>query len=163
MGQEAEIIAQFGHRLRIRVSGICLQEGKILLVKHRYLGQNGFLWAPPGGGMQYGQSATENLQREFEEETGLQIRVGNFLFVNEFLVPPLHAVELFFEVYLTGGVLKKGIDPEMPADRQIIEEVAYRSEAELRRENPLNLHQVFRNIDKLSLILEKNGYHLASH
>lgn len=162
MSQETEIVAQFGHRLRMRVSGICLLEGRILLVKHRYLGQNGYLWAPPGGGMQYGQSAAENLQREFEEETGLQIRVGNFLFVNEFLAPPLHAVELFFEVSLLGGVLKKGIDPEMPADKQIIEEAAYWNEADLRHENPRNLHQVFRNIDKLSLILKKNGYHLSS-
>ena len=69
------------------------------------------------GGLQYGESMQECLKREFEEETGLQVKVKRFLFVNEFLQPPLHAVEFFFEVRITGGNLRTGTDPEAAADR----------------------------------------------
>jgi len=68
------------------------------MASHHSLGESGILWAPPGGGMDFGQSVEENLTREFREETGLKVEVKRFLFINEFLAVPLHAVELFFEV-----------------------------------------------------------------
>ena len=93
---EKEIIDKFGERIRVRACGICIEASKILMVKHLIVGKQDYLWAPPGGGMKFGESARECLKREFMEETGLDIRVGDFLFVNEFKDPPLHAIELFF-------------------------------------------------------------------
>ncbi len=153
-----ELTEKFGNRLRLRVSGICLNEGKVLMVKHRMIGQGKYLWAPPGGGLDYHESARETLVREFEEETGLTITPGEFLFVNEFHTDPLHAIELFFRVEITGGQLQRGADPEMSEEHQIITEVAFLDESMLKKENPLQIHSVFRNIEKISELITKRGY-----
>jgi 8-oxo-dGTP diphosphatase len=133
-------------KLRVRASGICLQEKKILLVRHQQLAGQYNLWSPPGGGVAYGETVKECLVREFKEETGLTIKPGRFLFVSEFLQEPLHALELFFEVHLVGGELMKGVDPELPADAQLIQQVAFKSLAELRQEPPRELHHIFQDL-----------------
>jgi 8-oxo-dGTP diphosphatase len=92
------IIRNFGNRLRLRVCGLCIQDDKVLLVKHKSLGEKGYLWAPPGGGVNYGESVEEALKREFLEETGLEINISRFLFVSEYLDVPLHALELLFKL-----------------------------------------------------------------
>jgi 8-oxo-dGTP diphosphatase len=58
-------------------------------------------------GLQYGEAVNEALKREFLEETQTDITIGEMLFVNEFLEPPLHAIELFFKVEITHGKAKK--------------------------------------------------------
>jgi 8-oxo-dGTP diphosphatase len=82
------------------------------MVNHRMNG--GTFWAPPGGGLEYGQTIAETLVREFQEEVRLQIIPGRFLFGCEFIREPLHAAELFFAVEATGGVPQTGSDPELP-------------------------------------------------
>lgn len=158
-----EIQAVFGNRLRIRVSGILIENEQVLMVKHNHIGTEGYLWAAPGGGLKYAESAHEGLQREFREETGLEIFIQRFLFVNEYLEPPLHAIELFFEVKQVAGTLQKGADPEMPQDAQMIQEVRFLSIEEIQQENLSNLHQVFRNIPKISFILKKKGYYYSNN
>ncbi|TPE45999.1 NUDIX domain-containing protein [Pontibacter mangrovi] len=117
--------AAYAEKLRVRVCGICVQDHKLLLVRHgSTIGNNAF-WAPPGGGLAYGESIKECLKREFEEETGLQVEVKRFLFANEFLQEPLHAVEFFFEVNAVGGSLRTGTDPEAGPDRQLIEHLEW--------------------------------------
>ncbi len=120
---EEEVVQNFGNRVRLRVCGICLAGEQVLLANHRGIGPLENFWIPPGGGVHFGESAPEALRREFQEETGLEVRVGEFMFVNEFIGPPLHAVELFFRVYPEGGRPGKGTDPEMVG--QIITGVAY--------------------------------------
>lgn len=148
----------YGHKLRVRVCGICIEHQKILLVHHKGLGADNSLWAPPGGGMQYGESATEALQREFMEETGLEIAVERFLFVHEYLDPPLHGIELFFEVKVTGGQLKKGTDPEMSAEDQLITETGFKDLAELKAKAPASLHFTLQKINAPNDILNQSGY-----
>ncbi len=159
----AEIQATFGNQLRVRVCGILIEDEKILMIKHQNIGARGYLWSPPGGGLQFGETAHQALLREFQEETFLDISIERFLFVNEFLHAPLHAVELFFEVKKRNGTLAKGTDPEMPPDAQMISEVKFMSIDEIQQENPLNLHFLFRNIAKVSVILKKNGYYHSTN
>ena len=153
-----EILEKFGNRIRIRVCGILIQHDSILLVKHRSVGKSGILWAPPGGGMQFGEGAEETLKREFLEETGLEIRVGQFLFTHEFLNPPLHAIELFFEVDQIDGSLKKGFDPEMQTHEQIIEEVAFLNIDQLNKIQTDSLHYVLQRGHKLNDLFNYKGY-----
>ncbi len=117
----------FGHRLRVRVCGLCFSGDDLLLIRHRGLGKLGYLYAPPGGEMHYGERAEEALIREFAEETGLRVRVRDFLFVYEFLEPPLHALELFFWVETVSGELRRGHDPELANHEQLIEAVRFMS------------------------------------
>jgi 8-oxo-dGTP diphosphatase len=143
------ILKAYANRLRVRVCGLCVQKDKLLLASHRGLGPAGQLWIPPGGGMELGQSAHANLQREFLEETGLQIDVGNLCLLNEHLAPPLHALELFFRVEVRGGKLSLGIDPELPPGRQQLQDLRFFSLPEIEQ-LPINIrHPILHDLDKL--------------
>jgi 8-oxo-dGTP diphosphatase len=155
---EKEVEKIYGHRVRVRVCGICIVENKILLIHHRYIGKKGSLWAPPGGGLDFGETATQTLIREYKEETGLDIIVKEFLFVNEYFSFPFHSMELFFRVEITGGFMAKGTDPEMSNADQIIEELRYWSYEEIAVEEPLLFHSVIRNSKNISDLLTLRGY-----
>ncbi|MGD8109547.1 NUDIX domain-containing protein [Vibrio sp. TRT 17S01] len=68
---------------RIRAAGILIENNKILLLKVRDF--SGEYWIPPGGGFEATDISTKRcLQREFKEETGLEIDVGSLIAVREF-------------------------------------------------------------------------------
>jgi len=146
----------FGNRLRLRVCGICVHNGQILLVNHLGLGQPHF-WAPPGGGVQTGEPAHTALIREFTEETGLTVEVRDFLFACEFIQMPLHAVELFFQVRIIEGNLAIGLDPEL-GDRQIIKEVRFFDDAQIRSTPLAHLHGIFKEVSNIAQIGHLRGY-----
>ncbi len=154
----AAITETFGNKLRLRISGICIQNNQILLVKHHSINETGILWAPPGGGMQFGESAIETLHREFLEETGVAIKVGKFLFVNEYFEAPLHAVELFFEVSLDSPFITQGIDPEL-GQNQIISAVEFVYWHEIKYGNPKHYHSCLHHLNALEDLLSLNGYY----
>nr|MBI1229867.1 NUDIX domain-containing protein [Cytophagales bacterium] len=152
-----EIEEKFGRRLRTRVNGILIEDQKILMINH-YMGEGKFFWNVPGGGMKYGSSAPDNLAREFQEETGLEVAVGDYLFVHEFLRPPLHAVELFFEVKKMGGNLLKGIDPELDAEHQVIADLRFLSVEEIQQIDNEEKHAVFWGIKSVNDVGIWKGY-----
>lgn len=154
---EKEIHDKFGGRLRTRVNGVLIEQDRILMVKHR-MGQGKYFWNVPGGGMHYRSDAVDNLQREFLEETGLEINVGKFLYVSEFLRPPLHAIELYFEVQKVSGDLITGEDPELSIDRQLIEEVTFMDLQELGKIKKEEKHQLFWDIKSLDEVRIWKGY-----
>ena len=153
-----EIIHSFGNKLRIRVCGICIEDNKIVLVKHHSLGKGGILWAQPGGGMVFGETAACALTREFIEETGLNISVEKFLCVNEYLSPPLHAIELFFLVKKIDGTLKTGVDPELHKDRQIITDVEWLSFETLNQLPTDAVHRLLQGVKNQSELIQRVGY-----
>lgn len=115
----------YGNRVRVRVCGVCIENEQILLVCHRpILGKNDY-WCPPGGGVDAGETAEEALKREFLEETGYKIEVGQLLMTKEFVQAPLHAIELYFSVKIVSGNLIKGHDPEMNLNEQLIKDVSW--------------------------------------
>lgn len=156
LGQK--IIEEFGNKLRVRVCGICVEGDSLLLVNHHSLNKGNDFWAPPGGGMDFGQSAVDNLKREFLEETGLKIQVEKFLCVHEYLKAPLHAIELFFMVRVAGGSLIKGIDPELEKSGQIIRDVQFVTMSNIKDMQPDNVHQLIRHLDDIAEIDKLNGY-----
>ncbi len=152
------IIHSFGNKLRIRVCGICMEENKILLIKHHSINESGILWAPPGGGMVFGETAETALKREFLEETGLTISIEKFLCVNEYLTPPLHAIELFFFVKQTGGTLKIGTDPELQQDKQIITDLQWLSFDQIHTLPKNSIHGIFHITQSMADLLSLSGY-----
>ena len=96
------------------------------------------------------------------EETGLTVAVGEFLFVHEYLKPPLHALEIFFEIKITGGTLKTGIDPEMRPDAQLIQHVSFMSWKEIKQKPALQLHQILQHSSSLEDLKSKRGYYKFS-
>jgi 8-oxo-dGTP diphosphatase len=154
---EKEIDEKFGGRLRLRVNGVLLEEDRILMIKHQMSGDR-FFWNVPGGGMEYNSNTVDNLKREFLEETGLEISVNDLLCVHEFLKPPLHAVELYFEVSNVGGELKKGADPELAENRQIITALEFLTVEELAKIKNEEKHQLFWELNSFDQLRKWKGY-----
>jgi len=152
-----EIESKFGNQLRMRVNGILMQNEKILMIKH-LMGNDRILWSVPGGGMQFGQNATSNLIREFEEETGLTVAVQDYLFVHEYFNHPLHALEHFFSVKWISGDLKLGTDPELNPENQIIDEIRWMSLKDIHSLPQNSLHQIFWGIKSLDALGLYKGY-----
>src|SRR4051812_37815561 len=113
-----EVAKLYGNKIRVRVCGLCLQDNKLLMINHSGITDKDF-WAPPGGGLELGQTVAETLEREFKEETGLSVSTGEFRFGCEFIHAPLHAIELFFHTHYHSGEIKTGLDPEMRNEDQI--------------------------------------------
>jgi ADP-ribose pyrophosphatase YjhB (NUDIX family) len=152
-----EIESKFGHQLRSRVNGVLIENEKILMVKH-LMGNGREFWSTPGGGMVYGMNAADNLKREFLEETCLTIEVGEYLFVHEFLKPPLHAIELFFEVKILDGLAVLGKDPELSNTDQILADIRWMSIEDLHSLEKNSIHRIFWGIKSLSELVLCKGY-----
>lgn len=153
-----EVLKLYGNRLRVRVCGLHRVGDQLLMVRHRGVGQTDTFWAPPGGGLNFGETAPIGLAREFAEETGLIVEINELLFVSEFWQPPLHALELFFDVTATSGTLRQGVDPEMSLDGQIIEEVRLMTFAEIRQYPPQEVHALFGWCQSLDEVFRLRGY-----
>lgn len=150
-----EIKEVYGHKVRIRVCGLCWENDSLLVIDHQHLGPPHF-WAMPGGGIDFGMEAKEALKQEFLEETGLSVEVGNFLFAAELIKPPLHAVELFFEVHRVSGSLVPGFDPETSI--QMISQVGYKAYKDILALPPNQRHGIFNHASTPSDLRKLRGY-----
>jgi 8-oxo-dGTP diphosphatase len=150
----SEIAAVYGNRVRVRVCGLLWQGEKLLLVNHKLL-KDSELWAPPGGGVEFGASLEENLKREFREETGLEVVPGKFCFGCEFIQNPLHAIELFFDIRSASGDLIAGYDPEI----QVIEGVEFLSFEEVRAKPPEHVHGIFKVAQTAEELRKLSGFY----
>jgi 8-oxo-dGTP diphosphatase len=156
--EKKELTDLYGSRLRVRVCGICIADQKILMVRHRFVGPENIFWSPPGGGMDFGESAPAALKREFLEETGIVVEIGEMLFVNEYIYPPLHAVELFFSIKSFCGLPSTGFDPEFSEQSQIIREVRFMSMQEIKSLPENQVHSLFKNCTVMEDVLTLRGY-----
>ncbi len=144
------LLAPYTGQVRVRVGGLLLHGGGVLLAAHRGLLPDGApFWSPPGGGWQFGESLHAALVREFAEETGLAVRVGRFLHLHEFRRDELQALELFFEVVpidSTAPAPRLGHDPEHAADAQLLAGLAWHTPRQLLALPPAQVHPVLRGL-----------------
>ena len=155
---EKSVDQLYGNRVRVRTCGICVIGESLVMVNHSGLGAGkGDFWAPPGGGIEFGEGASDCLVREFREETGLDVDTGPFLFACELVKPPLHSVELFFHVVYKGGELTVGKDPES-GQRQIIKDVRMLTAQEIRKLGPGRVHGILAKYPDISQITALRGY-----
>lgn len=68
------------------VAAIVMREGRVLVARRSFWGPLGSLWEFPGGKLEEGESESEALVREFDEEFGALIlpvrRLGETSFMN---------------------------------------------------------------------------------
>ena len=102
---------------------VCNANGEILLGKRSPGGSYAGLWCIPCGYVEYDEDVRAAINREFFEETGLQIETGRvFTVLSNFHNPRVHTVGIWFEAKAVGGVLQAGDD---------LSEVAYFSLASI--------------------------------
>ena len=143
------LLAPYAGLVRVRVGGILVRNGALLLAAHRgLLPKEATFWSPPGGGWAFGESLKEALQREFREETGLAVRVGRQLHLHEFRRDELQALEIFFEVTAEDpdAIPRLGHDPEHAADAQLLAELAWRTPRQLLALPLAQVHPVLRGL-----------------
>ncbi len=95
---------------RIRVAAVILQEDLLLLVRHKKAAET--YWMLPGGGVDYGETLTEALQRELQEEMCIEADIGPLLFANDSIAPDhhRHIVNLYFCATIKSGTPRLGQD-----------------------------------------------------
>ena len=85
-----------------RVAGILLHDDKILLQKTTNDSDSGF--AVPGGHVELGETNAETLTREFKEEIGADVTVGDLKWVAEIFFPwegiTCHQICLYYDIRL---------------------------------------------------------------
>ena len=142
------LLQAYSGKVRVRVGGLLLRDGGMLLAAHRgLLPKDAPFWSPPGGGWQFGESLKEALVREFREETGLTVRVGRFLHLHEFSTDKLQALELFFEVVADADAQPTlGHDPEHAADQQLLTELQWFTPRQLMQLPPVQVHPLLRMV-----------------
>ena len=81
-----------------RVAGVCVKNGKVFLQKPI----NDTAYAFPGGHVAFGETHEQTLIREFHEEIGADIRVGDLMWVGELFFPwgarQCHQICLYYAV-----------------------------------------------------------------
>ena len=144
-----ELPEAYTGQVRLRVCGLLVHNGTLLLTAHRgLLPDSKPFWSPPGGGWQFGETIQECLRRECREETGLEVAVGRFLHLHEYQSSDLQALELFFEVTALDptAVPRLGSDPEHTTDAQLLQELAFVSPRQLVVLPAPQVHPVLRQI-----------------
>lgn len=107
---------RFKH-LRVRTCGLVFRQKKLLLVKLDAPTRKEPFWAPPGGGLETGESFLQAVRREVKEETHLDVFPKQVWFVNEFIQAPFHAIEFYIHCRWLSGQAQVGTDPESSKQR----------------------------------------------
>lgn len=71
------------NRFNIRVYGIYIKDGKLLITDELRLGIK--MTKLPGGGLKFHEGLEKGLKREWREELNVEIEVGDVFYVNPFL------------------------------------------------------------------------------
>jgi 8-oxo-dGTP pyrophosphatase MutT (NUDIX family) len=86
---------------RIAVRGIIVDDsGKLFCVRHKAYGsmEERMFWCVPGGGLDAGEPLIDGVAREILEETGVDAKIGELLFVQQYGTKEKEELEFFFYV-----------------------------------------------------------------
>ncbi|GMK38566.1 DNA mismatch repair protein MutT [Paenibacillus sp. CCS19] len=90
--------------LQVRVTGVVVEEERILLVKQRVSADRA--WSLPGGRVEQGETLEAAIVRELEEETGLSTEVVKLLYLCDKPDASPSLLHVTFLLRATGGEIR---------------------------------------------------------
>lgn len=101
-------------KFNIRVYGLLMEEGKILMVDEIIRGRR--ITKFPGGGLELGEGPIECIVREFLEETGMEVRVAEHFYTTDFFQPSAfnsedQIISIYYKLQRTGGLKPNHVLP----------------------------------------------------
>jgi 8-oxo-dGTP diphosphatase len=88
-------------RFNIRVYGICIQGGKVLINEELIRGQKVIKF--PGGGLDWGEGTIACLKREWREELAIDINVTGHFYTTDFFQDSAFDNSQVISIYLVDG------------------------------------------------------------
>ncbi len=83
----------------VRVYGILLDSDKRLLVSDEFI-RGEYFTKLPGGGLEFGEGTRDCLKREFKEETGLDVTIGDHIYTTDFFqISAFNKVDQIISIY----------------------------------------------------------------
>ncbi len=67
----------------IRIYGILIDENRRVLVSDEFI-RGSYITKFPGGGLEFGEGTRDCLRREFKEETGMDVSIGQHIYTTDF-------------------------------------------------------------------------------
>ena len=120
---------EYPERPLVGVGGVVIAENRVLLIRRGGPPLEGE-WSIPGGILELGEALRDGVRRELQEETGLDVRVGDLIEAFERIMPDAngkwryHFVILDYLCEAMSGVARAGSD---------VVDVAWSFEEELLR------------------------------
>lgn len=105
-----------GGRFNVRVYGICISNGQLLVNDELIRGQN--VIKLPGGGLDFGEGTIDGLKREWQEELGIEITVrGHFYTTDFFQASAFDDSQVISIYYFVAGMVPDVIVNLVPEER----------------------------------------------
>lgn len=99
----------------IRYQGAIVQDGQILLIRHRAHDTDKSYWLLPGGGIEASETEEECVQREMWEETNLRVSVERLLLDRPAESSAVYQRRKTFLCAVLSGIAAPGYEPEEDA------------------------------------------------
>jgi ADP-ribose pyrophosphatase YjhB (NUDIX family) len=105
-------------RTRLAAYTLCVDQGRLLLVRIAPGYPAAGIWTLPGGGVEFGEDPADAARRELAEESGLEGRIDDLAFVNSIAgedlsdrrTGPFHGVRIVYLATVTGGSLRDEVE-----------------------------------------------------
>lgn len=105
-------------RTRLAAYTLCIDQGRLLLVRVAPGYPAAGVWTLPGGGVEFGEDPADAARRELAEESGLEGRIDDLAFVNSIGgenqtdagVRAWHGVRIVYVATVTGGTLRDEVE-----------------------------------------------------
>jgi ADP-ribose pyrophosphatase YjhB (NUDIX family) len=105
-------------RTRLAAYTICIDAGRLLLVRIAPGYPAAGIWTLPGGGVEFGEDPADAARRELAEESGLEGRIDDLAFVNSIAGKDStdggkrvwHGVRIVYRATVTGGTLRDEVE-----------------------------------------------------
>jgi len=98
--------------INIRVTGILIENDSLLLLNQNTETERN--WSLPGGKVETKETLEQSLIREMKEETGLDISIGDLLYICDNIMENKHILHITFLCKKIGGTLgaTEGLDTQ---------------------------------------------------